>query len=219
MSPAGGSILRRDCRTDERADRPGTHRHRRLFRSKGLRSLPLHGKYSGSSGCEVVSRSECVHADRPVEHTRPGGLLARIKQLDESGPARVFDLQRYRGNRYFYQKRLPEEIVAKLYERVGLRGKERLLLDPDKYATNPDEHYSLNYYVPSLDGAYVAYGVSPSGSEDAVIHVLNLKTGKETGESIDRSWYGGISWLPKGNAFLHIRFQKLSPARHRLSAD
>ena len=140
-----------------------------------------------------------------------GGLLARIKQLDESGPARVFDLQRYRGNRYFYQKRLPEEIVAKLYERVGLRGKERLLLDPDKYATNPDEHYSLNYYVPSLDGAYVAYGVSPSGSEDAVIHVLNLKTGKETGESIDRSWYGGISWLPKGNAFLHIRFQKLSP--------
>jgi prolyl oligopeptidase len=138
-------------------------------------------------------------------------LLGRIKQLDESGPARVFDVQRYQGNRYFYQKRLPQENVSKLYERVGLQGPERLRLDPDKYVTKPTEHYSLNYYVPSLDGSFIAYGVSPSGSEDAVIHVLSLKTGKETGETIDRSWYGGISWLPKGNAFLHIRFQKLSP--------
>jgi prolyl oligopeptidase len=138
-------------------------------------------------------------------------LLGRIKQLDESGPARVFDVQRYQGNRYFYQKRLPDENVSKLYERVGLKGPERLRLDPDKYVTKPNEHYSLNYYVPSLDGSFIAYGVSPSGSEDAVIHVLNLTTGKESGETIDRSWYGGISWLSKGNAFFHIRFQKLPP--------
>jgi Prolyl oligopeptidase, N-terminal beta-propeller domain len=77
--------------------------------------------------------------------------------------------------------------------------------------SKPGEHYTLNYYVPSLDGPYVAYGVSPSGSEDAVIHVLDFTTGKETGELIDRSWYGGISWLPDGQSFLHVRFQKLPP--------
>jgi len=138
-------------------------------------------------------------------------LLARIKQLDQSGPSRVFDAQRYQNGKYFYQKRLPDEEIAKLYERSGLRGPEKLLLDPDKYATKPGEHYTLSYYVPSLDGRYVAYGVSPSGSEDAVIHVLDLTTGKETGELIDRSWYGGISWLPDGQSFLHVRFQKLPP--------
>jgi prolyl oligopeptidase len=138
-------------------------------------------------------------------------LLARIKELDQSGPPRVFDVQRYQNGKYFYQKRLPDEEIAKLYERSGLQGPETLLLDPDKYATKSGEHYTLSYYVPSLDGHYVAYGVSPSGSEDAVIHVLDLTTGKETGELIDRSWYGGISWLPDGESFLHVRFQKLPP--------
>jgi prolyl oligopeptidase len=139
------------------------------------------------------------------------GLLERIKQLDLAGPPRVWDVQRYQQKKYFYQMRLPDENVAKLYERNGLQGPQRLLLDPDKYAAKPGEHYTLNYYVPSLDGRYLAYGVSPSGSEDAVIHVLNLTTGKESGELIDRSWYGGISWLPDGQSFFHLRFQKLSP--------
>jgi prolyl oligopeptidase len=150
---------------------------------------------------------------RSVLSTIPGrtAMLARIKQFDQSGPPRVFDVQRYQSGRYFYQKRLPDENVAKLYERIGLQGPERLLVDPDNYAIKPDEHYTIDYYLPSFDGSYVAYGVSPSGSEDAVIHVLNLRTGKDTGELIDRSWYGGISWLPDGESFLHVRFQKLSP--------
>jgi prolyl oligopeptidase len=138
-------------------------------------------------------------------------LLARIQQLDQSGPPRVFDVQRFQNEKYFYQKRLPDEDVAKLYERKGLLGPEKLLLDPDKYVMKPGEHYSLNYYVPSFDERYIAYGVSPSGSEDAVIHVLDLTTGKETGELIDRSWYGGISWLSDGQSFFHVRFQKLNP--------
>jgi prolyl oligopeptidase len=138
-------------------------------------------------------------------------LLARLRQLNQSGPPRVFDLQRYNDGRYFYEKRLPKEDVAKLYERIGLQGAEKLILDPDQYATNPGEHETLSYYTPSFDGHYIAFGVSPSGSEDAVIHVLDLTNGKETGESIDRSWYGGISWLPDGRSFLHIRLQKLAP--------
>ena len=149
-------------------------------------------------------------------------LLARIKQLDQSGPSRVFDVQRYQNEQYFYQKRFPDENVAKLYERTGLQGPEALLLDPDKYVTKPGEHYTLNYYVPSLNGRFMAYGVSPSGSEDAVIHVLDLTTGQETGELIDRSWYGGISWLPDEQSFFYVRFQKLSqgadPAARRLKS-
>jgi prolyl oligopeptidase len=138
-------------------------------------------------------------------------LLKRIQQLDESGPPRVFDFQRFQNQRYFYQKRLANENIAKLYMRTRLQGHEKLILDPDKRSTKSDEHYTLNYYSPSLDGRFVAYGISPSGSEDAVIHVLDLTTGKDTDESIDRSWYGGISWLPDRQSFFHVRFQKLSP--------
>ena len=149
-------------------------------------------------------------------------MLERIKRLDETGPARVFGVQRFGNDRIYYEKRLPDENVAKLYVRTGLQGQERLLVDPNKYTAKPGEHFTLDYYVPSYDGRYVAYGVSPSGSEDAVIHILDASTGHETGETIDRSWYGGVSWLPDGKSFLHIRFQKLikgaDPAERRLKS-
>ena len=138
-------------------------------------------------------------------------LLERISEVDQSAPFRVSDVERLAGEKYFYQKRMANEDIAKLYLREGLEGQERLLVDPNRYVTEAGTHYSLNYYVPSLDGHYVAYGVSPSGSEDAVIHVMDVNTGKETGETISRSWYGGISWLPDNQSFTHIRLQELKP--------
>lgn len=138
-------------------------------------------------------------------------LLDRIEQLDQSAAYHISEVQRYEGERYYYQKRLANDEVSKLYERDGLSGAEKLLVDPARFVTAPGSHYSLNYYVPSYDGHYVAYGVSPGGSEDAVIHILDVSTGRDTGETIDRSWYGGISWLPDGKSFFHIRFQKLAP--------
>lgn len=150
---------------------------------------------------------------RAVLASIPGrsALLERIKQLDQSASYHVSDVQRYQGERYYYRKILATEEVGKLYERDGLDGSERLLVDPGRFVTAPGTHYSLNYYVPSYDGRYVAYGVSPGGSEDAVIHILDTATGHDLSESIDRSWYGGISWLPDNRSFFHIRFQKLGP--------
>lgn len=149
-------------------------------------------------------------------------LLARIKEFDQTGPPRISSALRYAGDRIYYEKRLPDEDVAKLYARIGLQGQDQLLVDPNRYSTEPNQHFTLNYYVPSYDGRYVAYGVSPSGSEDAVIHVFDTSTGRETAEMIDRSWYGGISWLPDQKSFLHIRFQKLSegadPTERRLKS-
>ena len=161
---------------------------------------------------------------RSVLSQIPGraALLEKIKKLDQTGPARILSLQRFEDNRIYYEKRLPDEDVAKLYVRMGLQAREQLLVDPNRYATKPGEHFTLNYYVPSYDGRYVAYGVSPSGSEDAVIHILDTSTGREIGETIDRSWYGGISWLPDQKSFLHLRFQKLTegadPAERRLKS-
>ncbi len=60
-------------------------------------------------------------------------LLKRIKELDESRPARVGGVNLLPGGRYFYRKTMPNEIVARLYVRDGLAGQERLLLDPEKY--------------------------------------------------------------------------------------
>src|ERR1700693_1508512 len=48
-------------------------------------------------------------------------LLKRIRQLDEATAGRVYDFRRLPDERYFYQKVLSSENVAKIYTRNGLR--------------------------------------------------------------------------------------------------
>jgi prolyl oligopeptidase len=138
-------------------------------------------------------------------------LLARIKALDESASARVSDVRRLPGGRYFYQKRLASEDVSRLYTRLGLDGPETLLADPTKLAAPEGAHYSISYYSPSFDGRFVAYGASLSGSENAVLHVVETATGRETGDTIDRARFGAPSWMPDGRSFIYNRLQKTGP--------
>ncbi len=138
-------------------------------------------------------------------------LLERIKTLDEGAPARITDLRRLPGDRYFYQKRLASEDVAKLYVRDGLKSDERLLVDPTKFATPGGPHYVISYYAPSFDGKYVAAGVSAAGSEDAVLRVFDTSTAKETGDVIDRAQFGSPAWMPDGRSLLYNRLQQLTP--------
>jgi prolyl oligopeptidase len=48
------------------------------------------------------------------------------------------------------------------------------------------------------------------GSEQSVLHVLDVATGRETGDVIDRANYASPSWLPDGR-LLYSRLQKLAP--------
>jgi prolyl oligopeptidase len=138
-------------------------------------------------------------------------LMTRIKALDESAPARVTDLRRLPGDRYFYQKRLASEDVAKLYVRDGLNGDEKLLVDPSKFTSAGGPHYVISYYAPSFDGKYVVAGISAAGSEDAVIRVFDTSTGRETGDAIDRALFGSPSWMHDNRSFFYNRLQKLTP--------
>jgi prolyl oligopeptidase len=137
---------------------------------------------------------------------RRSELLAEIGRLDNSGIS-VAQVQ-IGGDRYFYEKEKPGFETPKLYVRDGLRGPERLLVDPQKIG-KPSTHYAIDYFTPSWDGKYVAYGISPGGSEDSVIHILNAGSGKELPETIDRARFGGIAWRPDGSSFYYNRLPKL----------
>ena len=135
-------------------------------------------------------------------------LLSQIKALD-SVSTLVGEVQ-VAGNRYFYQKARPNDNTLKLYVREGLHGPERLLFDPEK-RNQGKTHYALDYYAPSLDGTLVAYGVSAGGSEQSILHILSLTSGKELPETIDRTRFGGVSWRLDGRSFFYDRQQPLTP--------
>ena len=136
-------------------------------------------------------------------------LLARIAELGDAVPARVSGVQVNNGQTY-YLKRLAKENIPKLYVRAGFGGKERLLVDPEAIKGARGGHFAIDYFAPSPDNKYVAYGISPGGSEESVLHVIEVATGKETGEAIDRAQFGPPAWTDD-NRLLYNRLQKLAP--------
>ncbi|MGH8127748.1 MAG: prolyl oligopeptidase family serine peptidase [Gammaproteobacteria bacterium] len=137
-------------------------------------------------------------------------LLADIEKYDNSDTAEVSNVVRLPGEVYFYEKTLPGQEVARLYMRHGLGGREKVLFDPAKYDEKGGSHWSINYYYPSYDGHYVAIGISPGGSEMAVLHVLDARTGQETGEAITRVGFAQIAWKHDNRSFFYPRMRKLS---------
>ncbi len=136
-------------------------------------------------------------------------LFERIKQLDNA-VASVSDVT-LDGKYYFYEKLPPGESSPKLYVRETAGGAERVLVDPAKLAA-AGKHYTINYYLPSLDGSYVAYGISEGGSEASVIHVVETATGQTLPDTIDRAYFvGATSWLPDNKSFYYVRFPALKP--------
>jgi prolyl oligopeptidase len=137
-------------------------------------------------------------------------LLDQIKSLDNAG-AVVGSLQVW-GGHYFYLKTEPGSDNRKLYVRDTAAAPERLLVDPEKLTTSDGKHFSIDYFQPSIDGKDVAYGLSPGGSEDSVLHVLVTATGEALPDVIDRAQFGQPTWLPGNKSFFFTRTQKLSPS-------
>jgi len=144
-------------------------------------------------------------------------LFDRIASLDNAG-ASVNGVTRD-GEYYFYLKLNPGDNGAKLYVRNVAGGDERVLVDPQTLA-HAGQHYTINYFLPSLDGRYVSYGISEGGSEAAVIHVVETATGRVLRDAIDRAYYLGVtSWLPDGTSFYYTRFPKLEADESQLDKE
>ncbi|HTD52295.1 MAG TPA: hypothetical protein VK780_04670, partial [Thermoanaerobaculia bacterium] len=135
-------------------------------------------------------------------------LLERIRALDNAGVS-VTGLQWAPGI-YFYFKTEPGSDNRKLFVREGLSGSERLLLDPEKRST-PGQHTSIDYFTPSLDGRYVAAGLSTGGSENSVLEILEVRTGRSLPDRIDRAQFGSVAWRTDGKSFFYNRLAPFGP--------
>jgi prolyl oligopeptidase len=111
----------------------------------------------------------------------------------------------------FYKKIKVGENISKLYVLYANSSAERLIIDPEKIASDDDQHFSIEAYTPSPNGEYVVYGLAKGGSEQTILHVLNLKTDQHLPETIDNieTAYNKPRWLPNGSGFFYCRRQKL----------
>ena len=106
--------------------------------------------------------------------------------------------------RYFYQRRDGRQNQPVLYLRRGVRGDDRVLVDPN--ALSSAGTVALDWYYPSDDGSLLAYGLSENGSEQSVLHVLDVDTGVVLPERIPHTRAADLAWLPDSTGFYYTRY-------------
>jgi prolyl oligopeptidase len=108
------------------------------------------------------------------------------------------------GKYYFYTKREGTQNQPILYVRDGLNGSDRVVVDPNELSA--DGTVALDWYQPSENGKYLAYGTSSGGSEMSTLHVIEIKTNTVLPDTIERTRAASIAWLPDNSGFYYTRY-------------
>ncbi|MGP0020404.1 MAG: prolyl oligopeptidase family serine peptidase [Candidatus Sulfotelmatobacter sp.] len=119
------------------------------------------------------------------------------------------------GHHYFYTRREGMQNQPILYVREKTSdaiapakgdGPDRVLIDPNQLAA--DGTIALDWFQPSENGKYVAYGTSPSGSEMSTLHIIETKTGTLLPDTIERTRAASIAWKIDNSGFYYTRYPK-----------
>jgi prolyl oligopeptidase len=110
------------------------------------------------------------------------------------------------GKYYFYTRREGMQNQPVLYVREGVDGRDRVLVDANQLAA--DGTIALDWYQPSENGKYLAYGTSPSGSEMSTLHIIETKTGTALPDTIERTRAASIAWRLDNSGFYYTRYPK-----------
>lgn len=108
------------------------------------------------------------------------------------------------GDKYFFFKNDGLQNQSVLYMREGLKGKDVLVIDPNKFSE--DGTIALMNLSYSRDGKFVAYGVSVSGSDWQEIKIKDIATGRDYDEVLKWCKFSSIAWLPDNSGFYYNRF-------------
>ncbi|MGP1308807.1 MAG: prolyl oligopeptidase family serine peptidase [Phycisphaerales bacterium] len=167
---------------------------------------------NGTSTPEVLSWTEQQNDyTRGVLDSIPGRekLEKRLRELMEMSS---IGTPRMAGAKYFYTKREADQNQPILYVRTGHSGKDSTLLDVN---TLDDRGLiSLDWYSPSDDGRYLAFGVSRSGDENSTLHILDVNSGEWLADEIPNK-VGGVDWLPDSSGFFYSQLEDPDDAYSR----
>jgi prolyl oligopeptidase len=126
----------------------------------------------------------------------------RIEQL--------FDYERFgvpqkKGGRYFYAHNSGLQNQAVLFVRESPDGEGRVLIDPNGWSQ--DGATALSEWAPSEDGKLLLYAVQDGGTDWRVARVLDVATGKETGDTVHGMKFGlAAAWAKDGSGFYYSRY-------------
>ncbi|MCR4314859.1 MAG: prolyl oligopeptidase family serine peptidase [Planctomycetes bacterium] len=127
-------------------------------------------------------------------------LAERLTELSKIGS--VGAPQAYK-NRHFFGRHDGVSNHSRIFYFDGVEGEEKLILDPNSWSE--DGTTSLDWYRPSTDGKFVAYGRSEGGTELSVTFVLDVDRNELLDDEIPFTRAASVSWLPDNSGFYYTR--------------
>ncbi len=127
----------------------------------------------------------------------------RLTQLLSIG---TIETPQVAGPFFLYTRREGTQNQPVLLVREGIHGKDRTLVDANQMAA--DGTVALDWWFPSDDGKYVAYGTSPSGSEISTLRVIETPSGKLLSDTIENTRIAQVAWKKDNSGFYYGRNPK-----------
>ena len=110
------------------------------------------------------------------------------------------------AGKLFYYKNDGTQDQDVLYVKLPDEKEDRVLIDPNKLSK--EEPVALSSTAVSVDGKYIAYALSRSGSDWLEWHVMEVDSGKVLEDKIMWSKFSGASWKADGTGFFYSAYDK-----------
>ena len=180
-------------RRSRRHRHPARRAHRRSLSLAGRRRDPKTRAWTDAQNALTETYLAAVPGRETIRR-RLEELLA-IGVLSTPTPAR---------GRYFYQRRDGRQNQPVLYVRDGVDG--------DRPGGGRSErarrrrHDRARLVLSERGRRLLAYGLSEDGSEQSVLHLLDVATGEHLADRIPRTRAAALAWLPDGSGFYYTRY-------------
>lgn len=134
---------------------------------------------------------------------RPEVPRLRAAWLEAAQVGGVTHLKRA-GRYLFYERRAKDAAQPTLYRRGVFNQHEEVVVDPSR--DSDAGLTALDWYQPSADGRFVAYGLSSEGDEWSTLYARDLDQGQDLNVAIKRARGSSVAWEPDGSGFYYTRY-------------